>query len=76
MATYRYSEPEMDQWQAACSDAQSSADRTTRSTPAHTAASKGQGERSQARRTQSPSQQDSGRQDEWASECLFDCYNG
>lgn len=77
MFTKRYSESEMDQWHTACTSASSQAPDATRHTAAHTATAKGQGERNSAYKdARAMSAMQSQMPDDWASECLFDCYNG
>lgn len=76
MFNSRYSEPELKQWQDACTADTCAGSDAARHTGARALMAKGQAEKKQSRtgaatmQTQKPKQQD------WASECLFDCYNG
>ena len=77
MFSNRYSEAELDQWHtAACTHPSKQDDARTRACNAPMAAQSGQGkpmashfaaETMPATATESP--------ENWASECLFDCYN-
>lgn len=74
----RYSEMEMQQWQDACSNPMDSnsmacADPASRHAGARASMAKGQAEKKQSRTGMTTAQ--TPRQDDWASECLFDCYN-
>jgi len=80
MLASRYSEMEMNQWDHACAqpmDCVSTAPRAAGAFPA-----KGQAGRArrQPQMRLTPSRQATPTQtaepDDWASECLFDCYNG
>jgi hypothetical protein len=85
MFNSRYSEPEMQQWHDACTDSANTGSDMPRHNDARTSVAKGQAEKHQSRTAtaamrmnasqQSASQTHEPRQD-WASECLFDCYNG
>lgn len=79
MNNSRYSEMEMQQWQDAClnpmdSNSMDSAEAASRHDGARASMAKGQAEKKQSR-TAKPLAQNP-RQDDWASECLFNCYNG
>ena len=74
MINSRYSEMEMQQWQEACSNPMDSAATASRHGGARASMAKGQAEQKQSRTAETTAQ--TPRQDNWASECLFDCYNG
>ena len=74
MFNSRYSEIEMQQWQQACQTPMDSADTAPRHSGARASMAKGQAEKKQSRSADTTAQ--TLRQDDWASECLFDCYNG
>jgi hypothetical protein len=77
MFTKRYSHAEMDQWHtAACSTPMSCTSDAMRHNGARAAIAKGQGERAQSQTgsTAMP-QTENITPEDWASECLFDCYN-
>lgn len=77
MFQQRYSHSEMDQWHTACTHANAPAFDASRHTSARTATAKGHGER-QAAHTDAYAMSSMQVQtpDDWAGECLFDCYNG
>lgn len=76
MNTSRYSEAEMDQWHNACPNC------AAPQTPARQSGKTKSMAKGQAEQTMSPtaagtaSQGSAPKHDGWASECLFDCYNG
>lgn len=75
MFNSRYSEPEMQQWHDACSNFQDSSTDAARHNDGRTSMAKGQAEKHQSRTATAMMQTHTPKQD-WASECLFDCYNG
>lgn len=77
MFTQRYSPAEMDQWHtAACANATPCTSDAPRHHARRTAGAKGQGERNPSRTSQTAAtQMQFTTPDDWASECLFDCYN-
>lgn len=79
MINSRYSDMEMQQWHDACSNTVDSnpldsANAASRHGGARASMAKGQAERKQSRAAETTAQNP--RQDDWASECLFNCYNG
>lgn len=85
MFNSRYSEMEMQQWQEACSRVNPSnptdanpmerrAAMASRQGSSRASMAKGQAEKKQSRTAGTTAQ--TTRQDYWASECLFDWYNG
>jgi hypothetical protein len=76
MFTSRYSEIEMNQWQAACASEKCSSHDAPRQNRARALMAKGQAEKKQSRTATATMQTQTPKQDDWASECLFDCYNG
>ncbi len=77
MFTKYHSQAEMDQWHQACADAAQPAQNAPRAGAARTATAKGQGERFTAPRdAQAMSTLSTQTLDDWAGECMFDCYNG
>lgn len=78
MFTQRYSSAEMDQWHtAACADATARSHTAPRQNGNRAAMAKGQAEQNQSQRSQTtPAPMQFTTPDDWASECLFDCYNG
>jgi hypothetical protein len=78
MFNSRYSEPEMQQWHDACLDSTKPGTDAVRHNDARISMAKGQAEKHQSRTTTAmmqASQTQTPKQD-WAGECLFDCYNG
>jgi len=71
----RYSEMEMNQWQAASAMPQTDSDDAARRNGARASMAKGQAEK-QSRTAGAQMHTPQPKQDDWASECLFDCYNG
>ncbi|MCG3142687.1 MAG: hypothetical protein HDKAJFGB_04215 [Anaerolineae bacterium] len=77
MFTQYHSQAEMDQWHQACADAAQTAPDAPRAGAARGATAKGQGERYTAHRdAQTMSTLSTQMVDDWAGECMFDCYNG
>ncbi len=75
MLTSRYTEAEMNQWDESCPDRRQ-AEMRAHPQHAHASKAKGQAERSMARAgTNHNSMTRMQANDDWASECLFDCYN-
>jgi hypothetical protein len=75
MFTSRYSELEMQQWHdacAACGDSQNAGAQTG----ARASMAKGEAEKKQSRAATAPMQTQNPKHEDWAGECLFDCYNG
>lgn len=76
MFNSRYSEMEMQQWHdATCTNDAGSYD-AARHTGARASMAKGQPDAKQSRTAAAMMPTQSPKHDDWASECLFDCYNG
>jgi len=76
MTDPRYTTAEMNQWHDACPDS-AAPQKRTRQKGARQAMAKGQAERTMNQSAARTAAQGSAREhEEWASECLFDCYNG
>lgn len=76
MFTKHYSQAELDQWHTACAAEYAQPDDALRQMTAHAAAATGQSQRRAAPRGASAaSAMQVDKPDDWASECLFDCYN-
>lgn len=71
MFNSRYSEMEMQQWH----DASGRANDATRHNGAHALVAKGQSEEKQSKHATTATQSQQPKHDDWAGECLFDCYN-
>ncbi|TAH54245.1 MAG: hypothetical protein EYC68_00525 [Chloroflexota bacterium] len=76
MFNSRYSEMEMKQWQDACANQTHADHDAPRHNGARAAMAKGQAEKKMSRTATAAMHAQSSKQDDWASECLFDCYNG
>lgn len=72
----RYSEMEMNQWQAASAMHPMASNDAPRRNGARASMAKGQAESKQSRSADAGTHTQQPKQDDWASECLFDCYNG
>ncbi len=72
----RYSEMEMDQWQDACAESAHAKHDATRHHGARAAMAKGQADKNMTRSAAAAMPTELPQHDDWASECLFDCYNG
>lgn len=75
MFNSRYSEPEQQQWHDACSNQSDSKD-AARHNGASASMAKGQAEKKHTRAATAAKQAQKAGHNDWASECLFDCYNG
>jgi hypothetical protein len=76
MLSSRYTELEFHQWDAACSGNPSSRNDALRQTGSRATLAKGQGEPTQLAGASSLKLPNpNSNQADWASECLFDCYN-
>ncbi len=76
MFTSRYSEMEMKQWQDACASQTLAKHDAPRHNGARATMAKGQAEKKHSRTATTAMHTPSPKPDDWASECLFDCYNG
>lgn len=72
----RYSEMEMNQWDDACTKMQDHASAAPRPSRTRASTAKGQAELAQNRSTMAQPMTQKTNEQDWASECLFDCYNG
>ncbi len=75
MFNSRYSEGEFQQWQDACATAASCASEQSAAT-GRASMAKGQAEAKSTRTTTAKNRAHQPNQHDWASECLFDWYNG
>lgn len=76
MFNSRYSEMEMNQWHDASARNQNDSNDAARHNRARASMAKGQAERKQSRTASAKMQTPPPKYDDWATECLFDCYNG
>lgn len=76
MFTSRYSDMEMQQWHDACTNQARANYDAPRHNGARATMAKGQAEKKQSRTATATMQAQHPKHDDWASECLFDCYNG
>lgn len=77
MFTKHYSQAELDQWHAACNGACAQVKDASQQATARALTPTGQGKHSAAQMdARAMSATHAFKPDDWASECLFDCYNG
>jgi hypothetical protein len=75
MFNSRYSAGEYQQWQDACADGMAS-ELDAHAKPSRASMAKGQAEPKTSRTATAKTQSQKPGLQDWASECLFDCYNG
>jgi hypothetical protein len=75
MSAPRYTDTEWTQWQEACFNLEMSRQDAPRHTATRGSMAKGQAEPTQTRSATADSSHQPQNED-WANECLFDCYNG
>ncbi len=75
MFNSRYSEMEMKQWQEACANQARLEYDAPRHNGARATMAKGQPDQKQSRTATAAMRTQNPKHDDWASECLFDCYN-
>ncbi len=76
MFTSRYSDMEMQQWHDACANEARTNYDAARHNGARATMAKGQAEKKQSRTATAAMHTQHPKHDDWASECLFDWYNG